>query len=1521
MAENTAASGAEAVPPRTFTSTMRNAASATARLFKRIDLNPETAFQRKRPPPSTRYIYVNMELPPEAFNSRGHTHKSWVYVTNQVVSAKYTVYNFVFKNLLEQFRRVANLFFLLLVILQFFPEFTTINPGVAMLPLLFVLAATMVKDGYEDIKRHQSDRAVNREKVLTFRGGGWKNHNVTELKSRGLSFLWFNFLSYFRFDRKHSAGLQEYTGDDNADEEKHTSGYGMESAPEQQRVASPDAMDDEYAHNRPQSRFSTDRPYSRISERAQSRMSNDLVQAPGANKRQSTHRQSLLMSKLNVGHSEQRWKTNAWEDVHVGDLILLRNNDPVPADMIICATSEEDHSCYVETKNLDGEINLKGRFAVQELSFLNSTDEVTQIPFIVEIEPQNTDMYRFNGAIRFPEDLDEDGNPVFVPINLNQVILRGCSVRNTDWVIGLVVMTGMDTKIVLNSGVTPSKRSIMEFEMNKMVYVNLAIICIIGIICAIADSHMEQYYRDRLAYWQYMNGQNDDNPNVNGVITFFYSLITFQNFVPISLYITFEIVRGVQAALIFEDTFMYYEPTSRRTTAKSWNMSDELGQIQYIISDKTGTLTQNLMVFRECFIGGHIFRGGGKPAEKMEDRLHVVPSSENAPLFADDEMNEMIHSSGEMRDKIENFMLCLAICHTVQLTFTEDKGVIYKAESPDEQALVETAANSGYLFASRNRNTLKVQKPDGSEEEFEMLNVLEFSSARKRMSVIVRRKSDNKILMYSKGADAIIFARTRKDQVSLRNETDSALDEFARKGLRTLCLANKELSETEYTRWAKRYHEASALIQNREERMEELASEIENEFFLVGATAIEDKLQDGVPETIADLKRAGINIWVATGDKLETAIAIGYSTLLLSRDMNLIIVRGGEYGEPHSAYEQLALAIERFFGGRDEKELNHAPPDGGAAVQEAIRRRGSTISQVSLVGEDNGQRPGGYALVIDGNALSHALEEEYSRELLLYVATKCRAVICCRVSPLQKALIVRMVRNGLGVVTLAAGDGANDVSMIQAAHVGVGIAGEEGLQAVNSADYAVGQFRFLKRLILVHGHWSYYRNGNLINLFFYKQVVHTISLFWFQIYCAWSTAQAIDYVYIFLWNAIWTVAAVVGIGIFDRNLPDRVLMEVPELYARSRERAYFGMKRFTVYMIDGLYQGTVLFFFFMYFYDSNTIRYDGYDVSMYEATTPMLIAQVFTANLYCGMMTLSWTWWIVFAVFIGPLLILIVAPIYAGIGPDVVWAFSYGINYTMWRSIQFWLGGIFCIFLCLLPRILYEYFKLLFNPTDIELVRLLEIREPDHDFIHDPAMPGIRAARSYESEANGGPDSGRPPAGEEVYPLEYVSSRGSSIQHDMRSGTNSPYRGYSFSAADRPTPRPERVVRKITRRLNPRNMLRKRKTQRHSYQRARDVAAANGTAEDVPPEAQPLSGTDNNIQPYTDEPVAPAPEYVQYGEAQLPAEPTSDTLVGEFGEYPSGTQGHWSGTYHTAQPHAEGGMPQWFFDAQRNHTE
>lgn len=443
---------------------------------------------------------------------------------------------------------------------------------------------------------------------------------------------------------------------------------------------------------------------------------------------------------------------------------------------------------------------------------------------------------------------------------------------------------------------------------------------------------------------------------------------------------------------------------------------------------------------------------------------------------------------------------------------TVEEQLAYKSESPDESALVTAVKNVGFTFLKKKGTVMTVDIL-GELYDYELLNVIEFNSTRKRMSVIVRRPEPwNDIVLYCKGADNVIIERLKPGQDNEINQVTKDIDDFSNEGLRTLTIAYKTLTEEEYSEWSGKLHTASTSTENRAEHIDGTNELIEHGFQLLGATAIEDKLQDQVPDCIESLRQAGINVWVLTGDKVETAINIGYASNLLGKESKLWIVRGSPGAdETLKNFEDMISEMEQ------EREDNTDSMHEGTSNTEKPRQR-----KIKAPVEN--------ALIIDGLALKHLFETEESKARLLQVVLVCKSVVCCRVSPLQKALVVELVRRGQGAVTLAVGDGANDVSMIQAANIGVGIAGQEGAQASMSADYAIGQFRFLKKLLLVQGHWSYDRISEMILNFFYKNVVWVFGGLWYQIFCGFSANIFYDYSFLQLYNVIFTVAPTCVIG-------------------------------------------------------------------------------------------------------------------------------------------------------------------------------------------------------------------------------------------------------------------------------------------------------------------------------------------------------------------------------------------------------
>lgn len=1340
--------------------------------------NVESLFSRSREPGPPRSVLIHQDLPPDFRNAKGKVTKDHVYCTNQVITSKYTIITFLPRNLLEQFRRVANVFFLAIAILQFFSIFSTVSPGLVILPLLIILVITAAKDGYEDIKRHQSDRRVNYSPVRVLRGGEFINHNVTGSKSR-------TFVRGLLPRSKPKASKVEKTSD--AEAVQHV------ALPETIMSGSPQVHphDDDMEFDYP---------------------------LEGQESLEDQEQRKSGLHLFGQGHEEHHphWKKSIWEDLKVGDFVKIRDDEAVPADIIICATSEDDNVAFVETKNLDGETNLKSRNACPGLTHLRSAKDCadTRNAFRLDADRPDSNMYKFNATVVTPDES--------FPIDLQETLLRGSVVRHTAWVIGLVVFTGRDSKVILNSGITPSKRSKVERQMNPQVFINLAILATMAVVCGIVDAVLEQHFFPLGAPWLFGDTQSNDNPRINGLITFIFAFLTFQNIVPISLYISIEVVRTAQAAFIYFDKDIWYAKTNQPTLARSWNLSDDLGQIEYIFSDKTGTLTQNVMVFKQCSIRGKIYSGDilddnqelGKAEAKVDlpsrGSSAEIPSEprpnqsfptivdagkpQTAPerKFRDFELSKDINSAiaaepnsedASRARSLNGFFTVLSLCHTVLTAVDPETGAIqYKAQSPDEEALVQAAADVGYVFRGRERDKLHLQTPFSDQvETYRLLNILEFTSARKRMSVIVKKEdeTDDRLFLLTKGADNVIFERLKPGaDEDWRTVTEDHLSEFASQGLRTLTLAYKVIPQDEYDAWGQKYREATVALEYRTERVEEVAGEIEQDLRLLGATAIEDRLQDGVPETIADLKTAGIKVWVATGDKLETAIAIGHSTNLIAPDANVIIIRGGEKLRP--VYTQIVNSIKNFFPESDlaEQQEYIRSPTSLSGGSYPLRRISTDIA--SLVGSDNGERPGGFVLVIDGLALTQAFSDDAHKDLLLKLAMKCEAVICCRVSPLQKALIVRLVKDGLGTMTLAIGDGANDVSMIQAADIGVGISGEEGLQAVNSSDYAIGQFRYLKRLLLVHGHWSYARNGNMIVNFFYKNIIAIGVLWWFQIYCGWSSQYVFEYTYILFWNSFWTIAPVIAIGLFDRILDDDVLMALPELYRFGREGHWYNTNLFLIYMFDGIAQSAILYFLILYAYRLTTARSDGFDVALYEFSTTMVMATVIVANLFNGLCTNVWTGWVFFAVAIGIVLNWAYTAIYSIISPGWFATPVYGNDHFLFLSPYFWFSILLTVPLSLAPRYLWKSYRFIFAPDDIDILRWTRKVNKNFDFAHEANVSAISRLRRQDDSRSVTLSRRSTMEGER----RPTPSLRNASRTDMSTGLRSVHRGFDFATEE-----------------------------------------------------------------------------------------------------------------------------------------
>jgi phospholipid-translocating P-type ATPase (flippase) len=453
---------------------------------------------------------------------------------------------------------------------------------------------------------------------------------------------------------------------------------------------------------------------------------------------------------------------------------------------------------------------------------------------------------------------------------------------------------------------------------------------------------------------------------------------------------------------------------------------------------------------------------------------------------------------------------------------------------------------------------------------------MEFTSERKRSSVVIRHPQTGQIILYCKGADDVILERIAANS-EYGPETREHLHQFASDGLRTLCLAYRVINEEFFQSWLQRFAEASSAIIGREQLLDNVANEIEIDLLLIGATAIEDKLQVGVPDAIAALLRAGIKVWIITGDKEETAVNIGYACKVLTHSMRVVRI-----SVQHEIEEKLQEARE--------------------------------ISADVKIG-----------LVVSGQPLSILLSETHIDDFL-ELAVRCGSVICCRVSPLQKAKIVEEIRSKTQALTLAIGDGANDVGMLLKADVGVGISGKEGRQAVLASDYSFTQFRFLIRLLFFHGQLNFQKNVDLINYSFYKNIALSLNQMVFGIFSGFSGNTLYDSILYIIYNVVFTSVPIVIFAAFERDVSETSLMRVPELYQFDGQRKYYqGYLRFWLAILLGAVHALIAFFV-CYLGLAPYLYADGRTIGLSDFGTAIYMCVVTIVNIRVACMCHYWIW-------------------------------------------------------------------------------------------------------------------------------------------------------------------------------------------------------------------------------------------------------------------------------------------------------
>jgi len=728
------------------------------------------------------------------------------------------------------------------------------------------------------------------------------------------------------------------------------------------------------------------------------------------------------------------------------------------------------------------------------------------------------------------------------------------------------------------------------------------------------------------------------SPTIEAIKNFFIYFVLLSWIIPLSLFVSLEIVKVIQGFFIEWDINMALDSENIDETGskvRNNGLNDELGLVKYIFSDKTGTLTENEMEFKKASIAGRIYstkqivsalnrqkdqgkwkeveiKDSDKEEENIEDNKECLDEQKTKSILTDfllnmslchqviiDYIPEEENETDENEEKSEEIGSIANLLPTLGLNLNKEPNLveikddpkdkenkaekedpmklIYKGPSPDEEALVKASRNVGYILKQIKPNEIILSIND-EIVEFEILRKLEFSGDRKRMSVVVRG-SDGKIILYTKGADSVMLEKLSKnneDYEFLQEMTKKHLDLFSSEGLRTLTFTKKELTVEEYENWNSKCKEAEKNIEKRQEKLEKLYEELEIDLELLGCTAIEDKLQEGVPETIEFILNAGINLWVITGDKQETAISIGRSSNLIPKNSKILKINSENEQEVESMMKDF------LYGNISEKKENFP---------------GSSILTTKLMEndkiEDDDSIKKNITLVTNGNTLKIILKNKETRELFLGLVKNCNSVICSRVPPLIKALIVKFVRSYSKEVCLSVGDGANDVSMIQEASIGVGLFGKEGTQAARSADYSIRKFSHLKRLLFVHGRYSLLRNTTLIHYSIYKNSCFALGQYWFSLYCGFSGQRIYNDWMMLFFNILFTSVPTIFAALFEKDLTEDILEKNPELYKRLKTGYLFNYKTTFFWFMNAMWHSLVIFFLSFFLFQNDSISFSG----------------------------------------------------------------------------------------------------------------------------------------------------------------------------------------------------------------------------------------------------------------------------------------------------------------------------------------
>ncbi|KAH8652324.1 hypothetical protein BX600DRAFT_441212 [Xylariales sp. PMI_506] len=1012
---------------------------------------------------------------------------------NSISNAKYTALTFLPVTLYNEFSFFFNMYFLLVALSQAIPQLRIGYLSTYIAPLAFVLMITMGKEAYDDIERRRRDNEANSEEytILRFDEPGQLRYPTSrsprKLKSSSM--------------RKGKKSRTRDRLSDIQEEEEEAEGQG---------VGQPSSYVEEMSKKSRDLRVGDVLKLNKGQRVPADVIILKCLTAEGASAPPPQNLEPIEESLLVDTDVNEPSKVDKGKDVELGDAASGGN---------------VNGETFIRTDQLDGETDWKLRLAsaltqnlpIEEFVRLRVTagkpdKKVNEFAGTVDLVPSRQQAYSAH-----VDDGAADGRSNSAPLSIDNTAWANTVIASQATTLAVIIYTGSQTRSALSTSPSRSKTGLLEYEINSLT----KILCALTLGLSIVLVALEGF-----------NNTGDDVWYVK--ITRF--LVLFSTIVPISLRVNLDLGKSVYSWFIQRD------PGMPGAVVRTSTIPEDLGRIEYLLSDKTGTLTQNDMEMKKIHVGtvsyaneamdevaAYVKHGFAGPAV---EKMLVTPSSSYTTTGG----VTATRTRREIGTRVRDVVLALALCHNVTPTMEEEDGqtiTSYQASSPDEIAIVRWTESVGLRLVYRDRRGMTLESTDTGKVavQIKILDVFPFTSEGKRMGIIVQfleqpnaipaDPDHGEIWFYQKGADTVMSSI-----VAANDWLDEETANMAREGLRTLVVGRKKLSAAQYRAFSNSYQDASLAINGRDAGMQKVvADHLERDLELLGVTGVEDKLQRDVKPSLELLRNAGIKIWMLTGDKVETARCVAVSSKLVARGQYIYTI----------------TKLKRKDNAQDHLDFLRSKTDS--------------------------------CLLIDGESL--ALFLTHFRTEFISVAVLLPTVVACRCSPTQKAEVAKLIREYTKKRVCCIGDGGNDVSMIQAADVGVGIVGKEGRQASLAADFSIEQFCHLTKLLVWHGRNSYKRSAKLAQFVIHRGLIIAVCQTMYSIAIKFEPEGLYKDWLMVGYATVYTAGPVLSL-VLDKDVDENLANLYPELYKELTSGRSLSYRTFFVWVFVSIYQGGMI---------------------------------------------------------------------------------------------------------------------------------------------------------------------------------------------------------------------------------------------------------------------------------------------------------------------------------------------------------